>query len=85
MNSFIVISSEQEKVRNAVEAHFPERHYEVMPGVWAVAGKDIVPSDICEKLDIKDGGAVGVVCALTAYTGFYQSALWEKLNLWERL
>ncbi|MDA7972500.1 MAG: hypothetical protein MPK10_08055 [Gammaproteobacteria bacterium] len=85
MNSFIVISPEQEKVENAVKTHFSEHHYEVMPGVWVVAGKDIVSSDICEKLDIKDGGYGGVVCALTAYTGFYQPALWEKLNLWERL
>ncbi len=88
MNRFIVISPGAEQIQTAVQEKFPDAHYEIMPGVWAVADANKVPSDIAVMLDI-DGsnanGNTGVVFYAEGYNGFYHSALWEKLNLWERL
>ena len=82
MNRFIVISPNAEEIQTAVQTHFPAFNYEIAPGVWAVAGANHGPSDVCEILDINDRCA-GVVFSLDAYYGFYDQALWEKLNLWE--
>lgn len=85
MNCFVVIAPEHAKLHSAVQENFPEHHYEISPGVWAVAARNKVPSDICETLNIGDGGVAGVVFSLSEYNGYFQSSLWEKINLWEKL
>lgn len=83
MNRFIVISPDTDRVHVAVENNFSERHYQIMPGVWAVASEGKTPSEVCEVLGISGKhGNTGMVFSLGAYYGFYDPILWEKLNNW---
>ena len=87
MNRFIIISPNVDQIEKTVLEKFPDTHYKIMSGVWAVAGTDKVPSDIATMLGI-DGTVnnnKGVVFHMEDYNGFYDSTLWEKLNLWGRL
>jgi len=85
MNCFFVISQEEE-VLAAVPKRFPEHHYEVRHGVWALAAADKTPGDICEALGIHgDNKHVGVVVMVSGYNGYFTKNLWEKLQLWEAL
>ncbi|MGI9310678.1 MAG: hypothetical protein ACR2P7_03990 [bacterium] len=80
-----MISPENNKIEVAVTSCFPDYNHEIMPGVWAVAGDSPSPSDVTEILGINvDKGTSGVVLELGAYYGFFDAALWEKLNLWGR-
>ncbi len=86
MNRFIIISPDADRIKKMVREMFPDTNYEIMLGVWAVADTDKVPSDIARMLCI-DGTVAdntGVVFHMEDYNGFYDSALWEKLNLWGR-
>ena len=85
MNCFIVISQNTEKIQAAVQKHFPDFNYQIVSGTWVVASDSAGPSDVCKTLGIDVEGEVssGVVCSLNSYYGFFDAALWEKLNLWE--
>ena len=85
MNCFIVISPTTEKIQAAVQKHFPDFNHQIVPGTWAVASGRAGPSEICKILGISGEGDAGpgVVCSLNSYYGFFDAALWEKLNLWE--
>ena len=87
MNCFIVISPHIEKVQEAVQENFPEYNHQIAPGSWAVASDRNGPSEVCKLLDMgeKNDAVHGVVCSLDAYYGFFDAALWEKLNTWVAL
>ena len=83
MNRFVVISPHPDQIREAVQAKFPNHHFQITDGVWAVASATPLPSDICKTLGINgESTHAGVVLELAAYNGFYNPTLWEKLNLW---
>jgi len=87
MKRFIVIS-EDEKVLAAVPENFPE-HYEIQHGVWALAATNKTAGDICKMLGIHPNGDSkgrdGVVVGTSAYNGYHNADLWEKVQLWEEL
>lgn len=87
MNCFIAIS-EDPQVQAAVPKEFP-KHYEIQPGVWALAASEKTTGDICQALGIHTRGQhserAGVVVQAGAYTGYFDKDLWEKLQLWESL
>ena len=84
MNCFIVISPDTEKIQEAVQENFPEYNHQIVPGSWAVASETNGPSEVCKLLgmDEEKDAVAGLVCSLDAYYGFFDAALWEKLNLW---
>lgn len=85
MNRFIAISQAPE-VLDAVPAKFPDHHFEIQHGVWAVAATNKTAGDICDALGInRDGKHAGVVINASAYNGYFSNNLWEKLQLWEEL
>jgi len=87
MNCFIVIS-QNEEVLAAVPAKFPDHHYQILRDVWLVAATNKTASDICESLGIHgDNKREGVVfmAAASHSNGYFATALWEKLQLWEEL
>jgi len=88
MNCFIAIS-EDPQVHAAVPKKFPKYHYQIQPGVWALAASEKTTGDICRALGIhtrdERNERAGVVVQAGAYTGYFDSDLWEKLQLWEGL
>lgn len=85
MNCFIAISQEAD-VLAAVPDKFPDHHFEIQHGVWAVAAANKTSGDICNALGINnDSKRAGVVVGASAYNGYFANTLWEKLQLWEAL
>jgi len=88
MNRFIAISKD-EGVLAAVPKQFPEQCYEIQHGVWAVAAANKTIGDICVMLGIhpddEHEGRTGVVVDASGYNGYFNKALWEKLELWGEL
>ena len=86
MKRFIAISKDEE-VLAAVPKRFPDQHYEIQHGVWAVAATNKTIGDICVMLGIhpSDEGHAGVVVNASDYNGYFNKDLWEKLQLWEEL
>lgn len=85
MNCFIVISDAPEALA-AVPDKFPDHHFEIQHGVWAVAATNKTGGDICNALGMNsDGKHAGVVVNASAYNGYFSNNLWEKLQLWAGL
>jgi hypothetical protein len=85
MHNYIVIFSSTADANEAeVLRIFPEHHFEIVGGlVWAVASEKRTPSDVCRLLGIEtDTKRAGVVVRADAFNGYFNRALWEKLNEW---
>lgn len=87
MHRFLVVVPPGSTVQaSTVNDTFPN-HHEVTPErVWAVAGPQSTCVDVCEALGIggrESSDATGVVVMIGEYNGFFERALWEKINAWE--
>jgi len=66
---------------DAVKTRFPDTHYHISEGLWAVASRLRTSADVCEQLGIS-GGLRGIVVPMEEYYGHYDRALWQKLAAW---
>lgn len=67
-----------------MKASFPQHFPLAEDSLWAVAADENTCVDVCERLGITSiGGGPGVVSKIEDYYGFYDRALWEKLNAWK--
>ncbi len=87
MHCFLVVIPPGSTVQaSAVNDKF-RNHHEVIPDrVWAVAGPQSTCVEVGEALGIGRRGtsdATGVVVKIGEYNGFFERALWEKINAWE--
>ena len=86
MNCFVVaITPNSLQAVAAVEKYFPEYRYEVLESMmWVVASPEhYTCSDVCKMIGIdQEGGLMGMVSKLNEFYGFFDVALWEKINLW---
>lgn len=88
MNIFIVaFDAPVQDGKTAIKKHFPEHHFEILENhLWAVGvqKKTTTGADICKVLGISEAGnRAGVVWPLSNYYGFFDGALWQKLNAWQ--
>ena len=82
MNRFVVYLPDGEGV---LERHFPNNHV-LNDDLWAIAASEFTCAEISEKLGIQTpsgGDRTGVVFRIEDYYGFFDRALWEKLNAWQ--
>ena len=81
MNTFLVFMPEGGK---AVQSVFP-RNYAIMQDVlWAVASDLTTCADVSERLGMNPVERNrGVVTRIDEFYGYFDRALWEKLNAWK--
>ena len=80
MNNFLVFMPGGS---DSVKASFPQPYPLAEDSLWAVAADENTCVDVCERLGITPSGDVwGVVSKIEEYLGFYDRALWQKLNAW---
>lgn len=82
MNCFVIVSPDKKFDPSLVTQAFRD-HSQVSDDVWVVAGEQGTCADVCDKLGIgTPTGTRGVVVKLDDYYGFFDRALWEKINEW---
>ena len=58
--------------------------YEVGSGVWVAPSKEETCADVAERLGMNSTiQNTGIVVSVGAYYGYYNNALWEKINAWK--
>ena len=68
---------------DSVRENFAQHYPPAEDSLWAVAADENTCADVCERLGITPSGSGrGVVSKIEEYYGFYDRALWEKLNAW---
>jgi len=87
MKSFIVTSDEAASVVQTIDDHYRDYSFQVTDQVWVIADDNAKTTfDICEKFGFNDKRKQsGAVFDVTNYQGFFNKALWEKLNTWGEL
>ena len=65
----------------AVEEHYPRRYALLDDSLWVIAADEATPADVCQRLGIGPERS-GVVTGLEVYYGFYDAALWQKIDAW---
>ncbi len=86
MNCYLIVS---QITPDEIKSAFSE-HMQVMPNVWVVAGRQSTCAEVCEVLGIAPpsdhtpSGNTGLVLALGQYYGYFDRALWEKVEAWQR-
>ena len=62
---------------------YPEA-YEVGAGAWVTPSPEETCADVAERLGMNNARQnSGIVVAIGAYYGYYNNALWEKINAWK--
>ena len=57
--------------------------YHIQTGSWVVASRMQTCTDVAGVLGMNSqGGTTGIVVKLGDYYGFYDKALWEKIEAW---
>ena len=90
LNCYIVVGLPGSGLAARVASAYPGRYHVIAPdSAWVVAGPEITPINVCEKLGIVDtsSGMVnsvghGVVVKLDNYYGVLDPALWQRMNSW---
>ena len=81
MNCFVVISPGGLSA-SAVTDAFPDSYSVVEDTAWVIAGSQRTCSEVCETLGVGQEGPEIVVVKMDDYYGFFDRALWEKVNDW---
>ena len=62
----------------------PNTNFQLAEGLWAVGSSAETPADLSEALGIGGGVVTGVVVSMETYYGYYDNALWQRLEAWSR-
>jgi hypothetical protein len=82
MTIFAVIAHQRPDLLKAeIEAKYPSQFYHLAPSTWFVFD-NITSAEIGEKLRVTNGtlGAQAVIIAVSGWSGFAPSDLWEWLK-----
>jgi len=78
---FVIGDSSELKAK--VETKYPE-HNEAFTGGWVIGTTNETTADVAESLGMNGTDAVtGIVIQPGSYNGYYNSSLWERINLWK--
>ena len=73
--------------KKVIQEKFNEFHFEILENfIWAVGvpKRTTTGADVCSTLGINsEGDRAGVVWPLTNYYGYFDQALWQKLDAWQ--
>ena len=68
--------------KDTIESVFTD-HHNVADGFWVVNTPISTCAAVCEKLETGEN-RLGVVFSLNEYYGYYDRALWQKLDAWSQ-
>ena len=82
MNCYLVVSPNVED--SEIAAAFPNGWMPVMGGAWVVASNDPICADVAERLGMNaERSKSGVVVRVGEYFGYYNRALWDRIEAWK--
>ena len=84
MNCYLVVADDLnvEGLRN----QFQEQHVYALrpPGVWAIGTPLLTCADVSAAIGLGNSNG-GIVVKLGEHYGFYDPALWQKLEAWRQI
>lgn len=92
MNVYLAIIPPDSIDQKELDSKFP-KNQPVIPGVWVVAGTHDTCADVSAELGIikenpslfeGQGTRWGVVVKVEEYYGYFDRALWDKIDAWRR-
>lgn len=78
MNRFLVYMPDG---NSSVEENFPDHYYALEENLWVIATKLNTCADVYTKLAAENSKR-SVIVKVDEFYGFYDRALWDKLNVW---
>lgn len=81
MNCYLIAGTDL--TATEIRQAYPEA-YNVPGGVWITPSTEETCADVAEHLGMNSTRKkTGIVVAIGAFYGYYDSALWEKINAWK--
>lgn len=79
MRTYIVFIPKTSKLK---ENELPPNRYKLSDGLWAIGSPSTTSSSLCDNLGIGRNGLIGVVVPMKEFYGYYDNALWQRLEDW---